>query len=153
MLFNDIGFHAPTLTIASGFSATKSAGKTTSHVYFFNERNPWDGPYKGQATHILDVAYLFQNFNHSLDERQEQVAEAFARDVLDFVTGAQLGWSEWDADRPVERVYGPSETEILSIVQGLETEKTKRRRIVFGFEDVGGLDAVYRVFNNFMAGR
>src|SRR5882724_11559116 len=56
----DIGFLAPTLTYARGWP-----GK--SYVYCFNERNPWEGRFKGHASHILDVAFLFQNFNDALD--------------------------------------------------------------------------------------
>ncbi|KAF3387325.1 hypothetical protein F1880_001410 [Penicillium rolfsii] len=38
------------------------------------EPNPWDGPWKGSANHILDVAFLFQNYNESLSQLQREVA-------------------------------------------------------------------------------
>ncbi|WDK14590.1 carboxylesterase [Colletotrichum graminicola] len=58
-----------------------------SYLLEFAERNPWDGPFKGHSTHVLDVAFLFQNYNEHLSEKQRQTAEAFAADVIDFVHG------------------------------------------------------------------
>ncbi|CZR65553.1 related to carboxylesterase [Phialocephala subalpina] len=73
---NDIAFHAPTLTFAKGWLGKKFA-------YYFDEPNPWDGPWKGgRATHVLDVAYIFQNYNEFLDDEQKVVAERFAESLL-----------------------------------------------------------------------
>ncbi|KAK1585060.1 Alpha/Beta hydrolase protein [Colletotrichum navitas] len=58
-----------------------------SYLLEFAERNPWDGVFKGHSTHVLDVAFLFQNYNEHLGEEQRQTAEAFAADVIDFVHG------------------------------------------------------------------
>jgi carboxylesterase type B len=52
------------------------------YVYYFNEGNPWEGPWKGQASHLLDIAYLFQNYSKHLCQQQQAVATAFAEDVF-----------------------------------------------------------------------
>jgi carboxylesterase type B len=55
-----------------------------SYLYQFKEVNTWDGPFKGHAGHVLDVAYLFQNYNHELTEEQAKVAKLFGRDLAVF---------------------------------------------------------------------
>ncbi|KAF2843909.1 alpha/beta-hydrolase [Plenodomus tracheiphilus IPT5] len=71
-LVDDIQFYAPTVTLST-------AWPISSFVCHFNEPNPWDGPGKGEANHILDVAFLFQNFNEYLDPMQDKTAEDFGR--------------------------------------------------------------------------
>lgn len=56
----DISFYAPALAFAKGWPQTKD---NKIFLYHFNEGNPWEGRFKGEAGHILDVSYLFQNFN------------------------------------------------------------------------------------------
>ena len=58
-----------------------------SYQYYFNEPNPWPGKWQGHATHVLDAAFLFQNFNEKLDESQRIIAKKMAIDVLEFVNG------------------------------------------------------------------
>jgi len=82
---NDVAFFAPTLAYAKHFS---TAGIKT-HVYRFNATNPWDGPLKGTANHILDIAFLFHNYNQFLSETHRKVAEGFAEKVLGFVAGKE----------------------------------------------------------------
>ncbi|KAJ5831956.1 hypothetical protein N7474_000267 [Penicillium riverlandense] len=69
---NGIALFAPTLSFARGwfFSA---------FVYYFNEGNPWEGPMKGRANHILDRAYLFQNFREFLTLAQSGSGNRFCR--------------------------------------------------------------------------
>jgi hypothetical protein len=49
--------------------------------------NPFSGAYTGLASHELDVAYLLQNFNGVLDERNRGVARAMADRFVAFVSG------------------------------------------------------------------
>ncbi|CVK96625.1 related to triacylglycerol lipase V precursor [Fusarium mangiferae] len=67
----------------------------------FSEPNPWDGPFKGRSTHILDVAFLFQNFNDHLNETQQASAVRFATDVITFACGKK----PWE---PLSTVQGTS---------------------------------------------
>ncbi|KAF5585051.1 para-nitrobenzyl esterase [Fusarium pseudoanthophilum] len=75
-----------------------------SWLYYFNESNPWDGPHKGRSSHCLDIAYLFLNFNHVMDESQKKTAADFARDVISF-TNMEEPWGEFHASKDL-RVYG-----------------------------------------------
>ncbi|OBT82647.1 hypothetical protein VE02_07942 [Pseudogymnoascus sp. 03VT05] len=95
----DIGFLAPTISLANGWPGA-------AYVYHFNEPNPWDGPWKGEASHILDVAFLFQNFSEFLEEEQKESARTFAADFIHFVNG-KAPWQEWAPGKGA-KVYGPS---------------------------------------------
>ncbi|KAF4435186.1 Para-nitrobenzyl esterase [Fusarium acutatum] len=79
---------------------------TKSWLYYFNESNPWDGPHKGRSAHCLDIAYLFLNYNHVMDDFQKKTATDFARDVISF-TNMEEPWAEFHASKDV-RVYGAS---------------------------------------------
>ncbi|KAF5707176.1 para-nitrobenzyl esterase [Fusarium mundagurra] len=77
-----------------------------SWLYYFNESNPWDGPHKGRSAHCLDIAYLFLNFNHVMDDSQKKTSTDFARDVISF-TNMEEPWAEFHASKDL-RVYGAS---------------------------------------------
>ncbi|KAF9871485.1 carboxylesterase [Colletotrichum karsti] len=77
---SDIGFQAPARSWVESFPAD-------TFLLEFAEPNPWDGPFKGHSTHVLDVAFLFQNYNDHLDPSQRASAEAFAADIISFVRG------------------------------------------------------------------
>lgn len=73
----------------------------------FNCPNPWDGAWKGHATHILDLAFLLLNYNQYLSKGQQQAAERFADDVIACARGPALGCvSEWDP-RGIDAVRCP----------------------------------------------
>lgn len=103
---NDISFFVPVLLFAEGWP-----GK--AYVYYFNEGNPWEGPWKDRASHILDMAYLFQNFREFMTPAQQSVATTFAEDVFKFCHGV----SPWPAVTGIQdgftaRTYGPSSNEL-----------------------------------------
>ncbi|KAK5320495.1 hypothetical protein LTR93_006707 [Exophiala xenobiotica] len=76
----DIVFYAPTFTMAKAMSGR-------ALLYHFNEPNPWDGPFKGESSHILDVAFLLQNFVEHLGAEQQKPSKKFGSDFIDFVNG------------------------------------------------------------------
>jgi hypothetical protein len=78
--FNDIAFCMPNLAAVQGW-----AGK--AFVYYFNQGNPWDGPSKGRAGHLLDTVYLFQNFRDFLEPEQQALGRQFAGDFIKFCHG------------------------------------------------------------------
>lgn len=144
--FTDIGFAAPTHTFAKGWPGT-------AYVYYFNEKNPWDGPFKGKASHILDVAFIFQNYSEHLSGAQAESAKTFAADVIKFVNG-RAPWAKYDEASPVARVYGPSESAIsVSNVSVKDTSVTQRRGNIFQFEAEPGLDVICNAFGMFLAGQ
>jgi hypothetical protein len=65
------------------------------------EPNPWDGPSLGKASHIFDVALLFQNYSEHLSQDQNTLSKVFGLDVLRFVNGI----APWEAyEKPSEKV-------------------------------------------------
>jgi carboxylesterase type B len=98
---NDICFLAPVLVYAHGWDGN-------AFVYFFNEPNTWKGPWEGHVSHVLDVAYLFQNYNEHLGEEQRATAEAFGKDLIAFASG-RAPWPVFDfANNEMNvKVFGP----------------------------------------------
>ena len=50
---------------------------------------------EGDTTHVLDVAFLFQNFNEFLPPAQKNVAVRFARCFIKFVNG-EAPWATFE---------------------------------------------------------
>ena len=148
---HDIGFLAPSVALARNWAAK---GNST-YVYRFNETNPWDGPWKGYSTHVLDVAFLFLNYLDKLTEPQVKVAEAFADDFIRFVNG-KVPWTPLDMAHEGVRVYGPSSEGIESkYVKGLHGGDTGRRSTLFEMSESTGisLDHFAAVWNTFLSGK
>ena len=140
---NDLNFYIPTLALAESLG-----DDVKKYLYRFNTPNPWPGRWKGYATHILDLAFLLQNFNEFLDETQRALAEGFARDVIAFVNGGEP-WKEWrDGDR-VAKVLGPVErSEVVADV----AERVGRRGVMLQLGEKVGLDRLSDAFSAFMKG-
>ncbi|KAH8587937.1 esterase/lipase [Bisporella sp. PMI_857] len=135
---NDIALHAPTSTFAKGWPGKK-------FVYYFDEPNPWDGPWKGRATHVLDVAYLFQNYNEFLDDEQKAVAEGFAESFILFING-KMPWAEYDEVKAQVKVFGPSSERVAD----LKVATRGRRQNIFEIGKVVGLDKLAAAWDAFM---
>jgi hypothetical protein len=95
-LATDIAYRLPAKYYARAFK-----GKVSS--YFFTEPNPWQGRFEGKSTHMLDAAFLFQNFEENLPVEAKKTARRLAEDFITFVHG-QAG-SAWAEGRT--KVYGP----------------------------------------------
>jgi carboxylesterase type B len=138
----DILFYASTIKLAQSWPGA-------AYVYHFNEPNPWDGPYKGEATHILDIAFLFQNYNEYLSDEQSATAKAYAGHLIAFVNGEE-SYERYDANDGGAMVYGPS-VQAPGFVIGLDAGLYGRRREIFDIAGYAGLDAVARVLDEVMA--
>jgi carboxylesterase type B len=140
----DISFFAPVIALAQGWP-----GK--AYVYHFNERNPWEGEWKGEAGHVLDVAYLFQNFNEFLDEAQRQVAVQFASDFIKFVN-EKTEWPTFGTKKGAQ-VYGPSGKGFTSeYIEGVTAENSGRRTTIYDLAKHIGLDALAGAWSAFFTG-
>ncbi|KAH7336031.1 carboxylesterase-like protein [Rhexocercosporidium sp. MPI-PUGE-AT-0058] len=140
----DIGFYATALAFAQGWP-----GK--ARVYHFNEPNPWEGPWKGEAGHVLDIAFLFQNYNEHLEPEQKAVAVKFAEDVIKFANGA----CDWKAFNEGEgaRIYGPSRDGICGeYVEGIAQDGSGRKNIIFELAEEIGLEPLSAAWGNFLTG-
>ncbi|KAF2139205.1 uncharacterized protein K452DRAFT_300289 [Aplosporella prunicola CBS 121167] len=133
-------FAAPARTYAGAGLAEKA------HVYAFEVRNPWKGPFKGHATHILDVALVFGNFEEFLPEEVRGVARAFARDVVAFVGGEEPGWDGVKGAEGGEvRVYADGGVGVRGWAEGHVLMDVTR--------DVGELDLLAGAWEAFLGGQ
>ncbi|KAL5340273.1 Alpha/Beta hydrolase protein [Aspergillus crustosus] len=145
---NDILFFTPVLTFAEGW-------KGNAYVYYFNEGNPWEGPWKDRTNHILDLAYLFQNFGEFLSSEQQEVATAFAEDFFKFCHG-QAPWPAISKDSVTDgftaRRYGPSsEGATVGTVTQAFGGRSQRRSNLYDVSDKVSLDELAKVFSVFMS--
>lgn len=147
---SEVSFYAPARAFAQGWPGH---GDSKFFLYHFNEGIPWDGRFKGEAGHILDVAYLFQNFNEHLDARQRSVALRYAEDFINFVNGEDP-WPATKPHRPSAQVYGPSnEGKIAKFVEDGDPVQVGRNRRILKLGEIAGYDKVLEVFQNFFIGQ
>ncbi|EED13169.1 carboxylesterase, putative [Talaromyces stipitatus ATCC 10500] len=147
---NDILFHAPVLAYAAGWPEDGNA-----YVYYFNEENPFEGPSKGRATHILDLAYFYQNYNDYLTPQQQEVARAFAEDLIRFVAGQ----APWEPCKDLgegfrARIFGPSDKQqVRRVVKDAYGGESQRRDVIprLAREQGVHLDALAGVFPAFLS--
>ncbi|EWC44411.1 hypothetical protein DRE_01237 [Drechslerella stenobrocha 248] len=82
-MVSDVGFLAPAHYLAAGFP-----GK--SYVYHFNYLNPWDGIWGGKASHILDAAIAFGNYNSKgLDQTGVETSDEMQKAFVCFLNGEE----------------------------------------------------------------
>ncbi|PYH42313.1 putative carboxylesterase [Aspergillus saccharolyticus JOP 1030-1] len=144
---NDVWMFAPTLVAAQGW-------KGRAFVYYFNEGNPWNGAWKGRAGHILDLAYLFQNFREFMSPAQQKVGRAIAEDFSKFCHGIKPWPAVADGDLEAgftARVYGPSSAEPpCQKISRPFGGKSQRRSTIFDLPATVSLDDLSRVATMFM---
>lgn len=137
----DISFYAPAVKLAGSWPGP-------SYLGHFNERNPFEGLYKGRASHLLDTAYMWGNYNQKYTKQNWIVARAMAENLVSFVNGTDnlpvFNGSSGDVDgKKLVTVYGPSEENVSSKVEQLGTEATCRNHRIFGLaNEIGGLDVL-----------
>ncbi|ETS80066.1 hypothetical protein PFICI_07595 [Pestalotiopsis fici W106-1] len=139
---SDVAFFAPAIELATGF-------RNTSYVYAFNEPNPWDGLFKGEASHILDVVFIFQNYNEYLSETQRVSAVSFGQDVIMFANG-EAPWKSFSPGQHGTAVY---EGGTRTFAEPPEIAATKRDAFLFELtRSSGGVttEKLLQVFNSLM---
>ena len=140
----DVQFYGPTIAIAQGWP-------TSSFVYQFNEPNPWEGPLKGQANHILDVAFLFQNFNDHLEKGQRETAVKFAKDVITFINGQDPYPTRLELKRGAQ-IYGPPGETSAKFVESEDPSQYNRSALVWDLASRFGWDKLSFTLDMFVAG-
>ena len=139
----DIGFFAPAVTLARKWPVL-------SFLYHFNEPNSWNGPWKGETTHCLDVVYLFQNFNEHLSQEQRVQAENWARAIIKFVDG-QEPFPSCQSEPQGAMVFGPP-TNGSAFVIGDNLEDVGRHATIFHLGAKFGLDKLNDAMHAFISG-
>jgi hypothetical protein len=151
---NDITFAAPVVAFAQAWSAS-SVPDTKAFMYHFNSPNPWEGPWKGYSSHVLDIAFALQNYREFLSPGQRLCAEKFARDILRFVNGIDP-WDAWEKSaKPGSMVYfapAKGDEDGSKFVLDEDTEHTGRRTILQRLAKGEVLDKIMDAWQMFMAG-
>ncbi|KAL6362950.1 hypothetical protein LRP88_02350 [Fusarium phalaenopsidis] len=134
---SDIGYRATAHALAKTFPGE-------SFLLQFSEPNPWEGPFKGHTTHVLDIAFLFQNYNEHLDSQQRASAVQFAQDVILFMHGH----APWDN---FQKAGGMAiyENGTKKVVEGRDT-LTKEYASMLELGDIVGLDFFVKLVEGFM---
>jgi hypothetical protein len=145
-LATDIAYVAPAVAYAQNFP-----GKT--YYYQFNEPNTWDGPFKGYSTHMLDAAFLFQNFREYMSTGPEMIAKDMAIEFVKFSNGVEP-WVEYDKGKKVARVYGPSNKNRSGTTEN-NGWGSERRDVLWKLNKEGkiDLDGLSLAWDMFIAGR
>lgn len=145
---NDVGYYAATVSFARGWPEPRL------FTFAFNELNPWAGLYKGEATHVLDVVFLFQNYNDKLSPVQRKAAENFGLDFARFIAG-QEPWQAYTQARRTAKVFGPSNegSEAVSkIISDNESEEIGRRVKILEIANGVGFDVLAEAIVRFQMG-
>lgn len=143
---SEISFYAPARAFAEGWPQK-------FFLYHFNEGIPWPGRFQGEAGHILDVAYLFQNYNEYLNNEQKKIARAYAVDFINFVNGEDP-WPPVQSRKLGARVYGPSSEGVTTKYVGDGNPKDiGRNERVLKLGEMAGFDNILAAFQNFFQGR
>ncbi|ORY15879.1 carboxylesteras-like protein [Clohesyomyces aquaticus] len=143
---NDIAYYAPAVAYARVWP-----GKT--FYYQFNEPNPWEGPAKGLANHVLDAAFLFQNYNKKLSPEARKVAFSMAKDFVQFAN-EMAPWNEFNDAKGNARTYGPSASSITGMAENFAWG-SGRNDAVFKLKEKGkvDLDELSLAWDKFLAGQ
>lgn len=151
---NDITFALPAIALAQAWSVSPISG-VQAFLYHFNCPNPWEGPWKGHASHVLDIAFALQNYRDRLSSGQRQCAERLARDIIHFVNGNEP-WKQYEQSANAESMiyFAPAEgdEDESRLVSDQDTELTSRRDILQRLAKGDMLDKVMDAWLMFMSG-
>lgn len=145
-LATDVAYVTPALAYARSFPGKK-------FYYQFNEPNGWEGILKGMSTHMLDAAFLFQNFNDHMAPEAKEVAKGLAVDFIKFAHG-KSPWAEFDQDQARVRTYGPSDKSTIDVVEN-NGWGSGRRDVLWRLSEEGkiDMDQLSVAWTMFIAGR
>ena len=148
---NDVMFALPARELARAWSSASDG--TEGFLCHFNAPNPWEGPWKGHATHVQDIAFLLLNYNETLSGGQRLCAERYAKDVIAFVNGGEPwpacnnGGGSMVYDAPEQGVEDKS-----CYVPDGDAERTGRRDALYKIVGEERFDKLVDVWQLFMAG-
>ncbi|RTE70156.1 hypothetical protein BHE90_015446 [Fusarium euwallaceae] len=138
----DVGYYALSAKLAESFPGDVVLGH-------FNEPNPWDGVHVGRANHILDVAYLWGNYDEKYGPESRLVARALAEDVLSFVNGGDSLPAFAGEEKNVV-VYGPGIDGVSRQILRWDDRATARDSAIFKVaKEVGGLGKLLHALVSF----
>lgn len=124
-----------------------------AYLYHFNSPNPWDGPWKGHATHALDIAFVLQNYGEHLTEGQRQCSQRFAKDLVAFVNEADP-WPSFQKDvAEGSMIYNTAvdgNRDLSEFVLGRSPGRTGRRDLLMDLVGEELLDKLVEACSRFL---
>lgn len=137
----DVGYYALSVEFVEAFPGDSVLGH-------FNEPNPWDGVHAGRANHILDIAYLFGNYDERLGPQNKRVARSLAEDILSFVCrGDDL--PVFGVEKKVV-VYGPGVDRVSRQILRWDDGAARRDGTIFDLaKEAGGLGKLLQALLSF----
>lgn len=153
-LGNDICFALGARLFTRLWSASSVPG-TEAFLCHFNCPNPWEGAWKGHATHIQDIAFMLQNYSEFLSDGQQKSAKRFATDIIAFVNGRKP-WKGYENNKSEGSMvyYAAMEgsKDESGFVEDEIPDKIGRRDILQKLKSLDILDKVMDAWLMFMAG-
>ena len=146
---NDVLFALPSRAMARAWSASGCQ----AFLAHFNCPNPWDGPWKGEATHVLDIAFVLQNYKEKLSLGQQRAAERYAKDIVAFVNGADPWPSYQKGTNEASMVYDApvvGNADMSHVALDTEPSITGRRNFLPKLTGEKLLDKVMAAWEMFM---
>lgn len=152
---NDITFALPAISYTRTFSV-QTATDTKTFLYHFNPPNPWEGPWKGYATHGQDLMFVLQNYAEYLFPGQHHSAERFARDVITFINGTDP-WPQFNGEKQAgSMIYYATiigdKDESRYIADEVPTLTGRRNILTEVIKDPAVLDKLLSAWQMFMRG-
>lgn len=142
---SDVAWVAPNVSFARGFPGP-------AYRYCFSDPNPWDGQWKGIASHIMDIKALFLNYNEFSPSSQAENATTFAKDTIAFING-KAPWKAYDEQDATVKVFGPSSEKGLAVeVSEKEDNANYPRNKVFKYETTPGWESLAGIWGKFLRG-
>jgi hypothetical protein len=138
-LVHDIMFYAPAEMIASTWPMGRS------YLYHFNEPNPWPGRWRGHASHLTDLAFLWQNYDEALAPLSRRASRQFSADLISFING-RAPWRAYrtaSGNLPMARIYGPSREILVAGLAVAGSKACRRGARIWQFIDKIGADLLY----------
>ncbi|KAM6529840.1 hypothetical protein FALCPG4_007966 [Fusarium falciforme] len=137
----DVGYYALSVKYAESFPGDSVLGH-------FNEPNPWDGVHAGRANHVLDIAYLFGNYEERYGPQNKLVARSLAEDVLSFVYGVN-DLPVFGVEKKVV-VYGPGSDGVSRQILRWDDGAATRNGTIFDLaKEAGGLGKLLQALLSF----
>ena len=150
----DVSFALPARYLTRSW-ASSSVSDSNAYLYHFNCPNPWEGPWKGQATHAIDIIFALQNYRGHLSAGQQHCSERFAKDLITFVNGEEPWPAYGLGENPGAMVYYAStegEKDESEFVPDSTPEKTRRTNVLVSLVGEELLDKLVQACQMFLVG-
>ena len=151
----DISFAIPARTFAQAWSNSGVSG-ASAYLFHFACPNPWDGPWKGQATHVLDISFALLNYEDQLAPGQRACGRKFADDLIGFVHEGVAPWEPYNQKQSTTSMRyfatSGSNSDESAVITDAALSSSGRMGYLYSL-DADSLDRASEAWQGFMAGQ